>query len=99
VVKPPFVSDTESGVTAVDIALSGRVPVRASGLAAICFGGHPATECLLNATGAGRDHQIVVAIDETQPHHRHFALRLRGMIKPEIPVRIISLPKAAAEVK
>jgi len=34
VVKPPFVSDIESGVTAVDVALSGRVPVRASGLAA-----------------------------------------------------------------
>jgi len=99
VVRPPFVSDTESGVTAVDVAISGRLPNRASGLAAICFGGHPAAECLLNANGAGMDHEIVVAIDETQARHHHFALRLRGIIKPEIPVRMIPLPKEATEVR
>ena len=99
VVSPPFVSDTELGVTAVDVSLSGRLPNPTSGLVAICFGGHPPAECLLDATGSGMDHQIVVAIDETQPRHRQFAVRLRGMVKPEMSVHVIPLPREATQVR
>lgn len=91
VVTPPFIFDTEGGVTAVDVSCSGRLPDR-SGRVAICFGGHPAAECLLDATGSGSDHEIVVAIDRSQTRHHQFVLRLRGMVKPEKPIRVIPLP-------
>jgi hypothetical protein len=45
------------------------------------------------------DHQIVVAIDETQPRHRQFAVRLRGMVKPEMSVHVIPLPREATQVR
>jgi hypothetical protein len=92
VVRPPFVVDTQLGVTAVDVSLSGSLPTPTSGLVALCLGGHPPAECLLEATGSGPDHQIVVAIDETQPGHHQFAVRLRGMFKPEEPIHVIPLP-------
>jgi hypothetical protein len=97
VVTPPFIFDTEGGVTAVDVSYSGRLPNR-SGLVVVCFGGHPAAECLLDATGSGTDHEIVVAIDESRPHHRQFVLRLRGMVKPKKPIRVIPLPQGTTDV-
>ena len=55
VVIPPFVFDSELGVTAVDVAVTGQLPKRTSGRPAICFGGHPPDECLLDITGSGTD--------------------------------------------
>lgn len=97
VVIPPFVFDSELGVTAVDVAVTGQLPKRTSGRAAICFGGHPPAECLLDITGSGTDHQIVVAIDPTQPRHQRFALRLRHIIKSQRPVHVIPLPQETRE--
>ena len=97
VVIPPFVFDSELGVTAVDVAVTGQLPKRTSGRAAICFGGHPPAECLLDITGSGTDHQIVVAIDPTQPRHHKFAHRLRDIIKSERPIHVIPLPQETTE--
>ena len=72
VVTPPFVFDSESGVTALDIVLAGQPSKRASGRAAICFGDHPPPNASSNITGSGADHEIVVAIDPTPPRHHTF---------------------------
>ena len=84
--------DTELHVAAVDVSLTGRLPPGGSGLVGFCLGGHPPAECLLDATGSGTDHEIVVAIDESLPRHRRFAERLRFTIKPERPLRVVPLP-------
>lgn len=97
VVLPPFVVDTELRVTAVDVGLSGRLPHATSGQVAICLGGHPAAECLLDATGSGATHDVVVAIDESQPRHHQFADRIRRMVTRETPVLIVPLPKKTTE--
>lgn len=92
VVAPPLVYDPELQVAGVDVSLLGRLPTRAHGLVGFCLGGHPAAECLLDATGSGTEHDIVVAIDESHPCHRRFAERLRLMIKPGRPVHVVALP-------
>lgn len=66
VVRPPFVVDTQLGVSAF--------------------------ECPLDPTRSGTDHQIVVAIDQTQPCHHQFAVRLRGMFKLKELIHVIPLP-------
>jgi hypothetical protein len=93
VVKPPFVYDTQTGVAAIDVSLTGRTPTRASGLVGICLGGHPAAECLLTATGSGADHEIVVAIQESLSRHQLFARRFREIIKPETAMHVVAIPE------
>jgi hypothetical protein len=91
VVRPPLMYDLSLQLAAIDVAVGGRPPTRTSGLVGFCLGGHPAAECVLDATGRGPDHDIVVAINEELPCHRRFAERFRAMVKPEEPIRIVPI--------
>lgn len=91
VVAPPLVVDTQLGVAAVDVAFTGRLPEPGSGRAAICLGGHPAGECLLEGGAPGPDHGVVVAIDATRPLHWEFASRLAGRFRPEAEFEVVDL--------
>lgn len=95
VVKPPFLFDTVSQVVAVDISITGRVPERSTGLVLLCFGGHPAPECLLDVAGRGRDHEVVAVIDPTLASHWRFVNRLRHTIRTDKHLRIIPVEKDA----
>lgn len=93
--KPPFLCDTVSQVVAVDISMTGRLPERSTGFVVLCFGGHPAPECLLDVAGRGRDHEVVAVIDPTLASHWRFVNRLRLAIRTDKHLRILRVEKDA----
>ena len=90
IVSPPYVIAPDLGVRAVDVSISGHDSSSNAGpqQPRICFGGHPAQECVIDLAGSGRTHDPVVEVDRSMPSHRKFVERVLEVLGPGIRLQV-----------
>lgn len=89
IVSPPHVIAPDLGIRAVDVSLgTGSSSHVGPQQPRICFGGHPARECVIDLAGSGPTHDPVVEVDRSMPSHRKFVERVLEVLGPGVRLQV-----------